>query len=67
MEDMLSVLETLPDEAIKALIARAQDILRERARTCKLSEEPAIGMWKDCEAMQDSTAWVRHLREREWQ
>ena len=66
MEDMLSVLERLPDEDIKALIARAQEILRERAKKLRLSEELAIGMWKDREDMKDSTAWVRNLREREW-
>ncbi|MDH3600613.1 MAG: DUF2281 domain-containing protein [Candidatus Tectomicrobia bacterium] len=67
MEDILSMLETLPDEDIKAFIARAQEILLERARRCRLSEDPAIGMWKDRKEMQDSTAWVRHLREYEWQ
>ncbi len=67
MEDILSVLETLPDEDIKAFIVKAQEILRARARTCRLSEEPAIGMWKDRDEMQDSTAWIRYRREREWQ
>jgi hypothetical protein len=66
MEDILSLLETLPEEDIKALIARAQEILRQRARKVMLSEEPAIGMWKDRQDMQNSTAWVRQLREREW-
>lgn len=31
-----------------------------------LEEEPAIGMWADREDMQDSAAWVRSLREKEW-
>lgn len=62
----MSVLDTLPDEEIKALITRAQEILRQRARKVKLSEEPAIGMWKDRQDMRDSTAWVRQLREHEW-
>jgi hypothetical protein len=66
MEDILSLLETLPEEDIRAVIAGAQEILRQRARKVMLSEEPAIGMWKDRQDMQNSTAWVRQLREREW-
>ena len=66
MEDILSLLETMPDEDIRALIARAQEILRERAKKLKLSEELAIGMWKDRKDMKDSITWVRNLREREW-
>ncbi len=31
-----------------------------------LADEPFIGMWRDREDMQDSSAWVRRLREREW-
>lgn len=32
----------------------------------KLEDEPFIGMWQDREDMQDSTAWVRALRRKEW-
>ena len=28
--------------------------------------QPFVGMWADREDMEDSTAWVRHLRETEW-
>ena len=27
---------------------------------------PSIGMWQDREEMQDSTNWVRHRRQQEW-
>ena len=40
--------------------------VREMRRT-KLADEPFIGMWRDREDMQDSTAWVRSLRQREWE
>jgi hypothetical protein len=29
--------------------------------------EPFIGMWRDRDEMQDSTAYVRELRKREWE
>ncbi len=31
-----------------------------------LTSEPFIGMWRKRKDMQDSTAWVRHIRSREW-
>jgi hypothetical protein len=31
-----------------------------------LADEPFVGMWRDREDMQDSSAWVRGIREREW-
>ncbi len=37
-----------------------------RPRRTKLGDEPFIGMWYGRQDMQDSTAWVRNVREREW-
>ena len=34
--------------------------------TGDLADEPFIGIWRDREDMQDSTAWVREIRKREW-
>jgi hypothetical protein len=41
---------------------RALDVATE----VSLAEESFVGMWKDREDMQDSSAWVRGTREREW-
>lgn len=38
----------------------------EGKRSASMTDEPFIGMWKDREDMQESSAWVRRLREREW-
>lgn len=35
-------------------------------RRTKLTSEPFIGMWRNRKEMQDSTAWVRNVRQREW-
>jgi hypothetical protein len=32
-----------------------------------IASEEFIGIWQDREDMQDSTAWVRNLREHEWE
>lgn len=31
-----------------------------------LTDEAFIGIWRDRTEMQDSSAWVRNVREREW-
>ena len=31
-----------------------------------LKQQPFFGMWRDRQDMQDSTQWVRDLREKEW-
>lgn len=33
------------------------------AKRSKLADEPFIGMWRDREDMQDSSAWVRDIRQ----
>ena len=38
-----------------------------KTRRTKLADEPFIGMWRDRGDMQDSTEWVRSLRQREWE
>jgi len=38
-----------------------------KAKRTKLADEPFIGMWRDREEMKDSRAWVRRLRESEWE
>lgn len=41
----------------------------EKARNTEkpnLSAEPFVGMWRDREDMQDSRAYVRELRQKEW-
>jgi hypothetical protein len=40
--------------------------LRKRSRKLRLAEEAFIGLWKDREDLQDSTQWVRNMRQREW-
>jgi hypothetical protein len=39
----------------------------EKARRTKLAKEPFIGIWRTRQDMQDSTAWVRKLRNNEWE
>jgi hypothetical protein len=66
MPDITKPLDTLSDDELRALIAEAQAILRTRARKTPISADPAIGMWADRDDMQDSAAWEREVRQREW-
>ena len=36
-------------------------------RHTKLRDEPFVGMWRTRKDMRDSTAWVRSVRERQWE
>jgi hypothetical protein len=72
-EELLRELASLPPEGQRQ-VADFIALLRERyARsqspeivTSDLAQDSFIGMWRDREDMQDSSAWVRNLREREW-
>jgi Protein of unknown function (DUF2281) len=74
LEQIRRQLEALPPEAqqqvadfIGFLYARYQrPLLPKRSGKSKLAEAPFVGLWEDREDFRDSTAWVRHVRQREW-
>jgi len=37
-----------------------------KSKQTKLTDETFIGMWRDRQDLNESTGWVRALREREW-
>ncbi len=39
---------------------------RKTIKPTKLTREAFIGMWRNRDDLQDSSAWVRKTREREW-
>ncbi len=73
-EDLLREFLDLPPEG-RAQVVDLIEFLRVRyqsdrpngkATISDIAEESFVGMWSDREDMQDSTAWVRGVREREW-
>lgn len=73
-EEILREIASLPIEAQRQ-IEDYVAFLRERYKTSSddnvkslpdLKSEPFIGMWKDREDMEDSTAWVRNVRKEHW-
>ncbi len=74
MQGIWRQFETLPAEAKREVIdfiaflqTRYQrSNLEKPPQAMKLSKEPFVGIWKDREDMNDSTAWVRDVRKSEW-
>jgi len=73
-EELLREFLDLPPEG-QAEVVDLIEFLRSRyrsrdpkgtARSLNLAEESFVGIWRDREDMQDSRAWVRDTREREW-
>jgi len=73
-EEILREINSLPLEAQRQ-IEDFISFLRERykgsppktaAPISDLETEAFIGMWRDREDMQDSSAWVRNVRETHW-
>ena len=73
-EDLWRQLTTLPPEAQQQVIdfiaflhtRYASTHASKTAKRTGLVSEPFIGMWRDRKDLQDSSAWVRNIREREW-
>ena len=73
-EEILREINSLPVEAQRQ-IADFVAFLRQRyesspsvetAVASDLTTEEFVGMWRDREDMQDSTAWVRNVRQFHW-
>ncbi len=72
-EEILREINSLPIEA-KRQIEDFVSFLRERYKNSQPKNNPAsdleseafVGMWRDREDMQDSSAWVRNVRETHW-
>ncbi|MGH9941445.1 MAG: DUF2281 domain-containing protein [Pyrinomonadaceae bacterium] len=73
-EEMLRELAALPPEGqmeVADFIASLRQRYgtsrpREEAVVPDLNTESFVGIWRDRDDMQDSSAWVRGNREREW-
>lgn len=73
-EELLREFASLPPEAQRR-VADYINFLREQyvrsdiaaeAEFADLTQDGFVGMWRDHDELQDSSAWVRGNREREW-
>ena len=71
-EEIIREFAALPPEARRevedfvAFLRQRYNKKTEKKSDGKLSEESFVGMWKDRGEFQDSSAWVREMRENEW-
>jgi hypothetical protein len=73
-EKLFRELASLPPEGrrqvakfISSLRKRyARSSARKNAKRLPLRDEKFIGMWKDREDLEDSSAWVRSVRKSDW-
>ena len=74
-EDFLREFNLLPPEGqrlVSDFIASLQSRYKKskpekKLKRTDITKEKFIGMWRDREDMKDSSAWIRNLREREWE
>lgn len=72
--DVIKDLTSLPPEAQKEVLDFIAFLktrypsprTRKKSEPRKLQDEPFVGMWRGREDMTDSAAWVRVLRQKEW-
>jgi hypothetical protein len=73
LEKLREDIATLPEEA-QQLVSEFVAFLKQRYQPSQpanpqplnLENEPFVGMWSDRPEMQDSTAWVRQVRQQHW-
>jgi hypothetical protein len=65
---------SLPPEARQEIVdfmaflkARYSPPRAKGRKQTKLRSEPFVGMWRTRKDMRDSTAWVRNIRQRQWE
>ncbi|MCP4538881.1 MAG: type II toxin-antitoxin system VapB family antitoxin [Chloroflexi bacterium] len=57
--------QAVVEAALQALL-RSLPETSARQNFDDLAQDPVVGMWADRPEMQDSSAWVRQLRRRQW-
>jgi hypothetical protein len=74
LNNLLSKFDTLPPEAQRQVVdfiaflqTRYQPIAKGRTKSkSRLSDEKYIGIWRNRDDLNDSSAWVRKNRATEW-
>ena len=72
-QELFKAFESLPAEAqrqalnfIAFLQQTSPPAIKPQKTEIDWKNDPFIGMWQDRQDMDDSTTWVRNIRENEW-
>ena len=68
IDSLVQIISSLTTEERKNLEQKLQvpTLSSTEINPLKLQDEPFVGMWKDREDMEDSSQWVRQVRQQEW-
>ena len=68
IDSLVQIISSLTTEERKNLEQKLQvpALSSTEVNPLKLQDEPFVGMWKDREEMEDSSQWVRQVRQQEW-
>ncbi|MEY2831896.1 MAG: hypothetical protein RLZZ574_1154 [Cyanobacteriota bacterium] len=67
IDSLVQIISSLTTEKRINLEQKLQvQILSTEIKLSNPQDEPFVGMWKDREDMEDSSQWVRQVRQQEW-
>jgi hypothetical protein len=67
IDSLVQIISSLTTEERINLEQKLQvQTLSTEIKLSNLQDEPFVGMWKDREDMEDSSHWVRQVRQQEW-
>jgi hypothetical protein len=67
IDSLVQIISSLTTEERVNLEQKLQvQTLSTEIKLSNLQDEPFVGMWKDREDMEDSSHWVRQVRQQEW-
>lgn len=67
IDSLVQIINSLTTEERKILEEKLElQTLSTEIERSKLEDEPFVGMWKDREDMEDTSRWVRQVRQQEW-
>jgi hypothetical protein len=66
VDSLAQIINTLTPEEQQILQTKIIPITLSKEVLTPLKEEPFIGMWSDRKDMENSSKWVKNIREKEW-
>ncbi|ALB41488.1 MULTISPECIES: hypothetical protein [Nostocales] len=66
VDSLVHIINTLTLEEKQILQTKILSILPKKPELTPLKEEPFIGIWSDRTDMENSTEWVKNIRQKEW-
>jgi hypothetical protein len=66
VDSLAKIINNLTPEERQILQTKIIPITELKEELSPIKEEPFIGMWSDRKDMENSSKWVKNIREKEW-